>query len=114
MCRRTARLAYMQVPASPAPQMETDGSSSNTEELLTTPLQQNEALQLGALANGLRYVILPNRSPPARFEAHLEVHAGSGALHACLVRSMHGGGWPAAAQPWQALSGSRLPAAAGA
>lgn len=42
-------------------------------------LEQNDALQLGSLENGLRWVILPNRSPPARFEAHLEVHAGSGA-----------------------------------
>jgi len=24
-----------------------------------------------------RYVILPNKLPPTRFEAHLEVHAGS-------------------------------------
>ena len=34
--------------------------------------------QLGALPNGLRYVLLPNRSPPSRCEAHLEIHAGSG------------------------------------
>lgn len=25
----------------------------------------------------MRYVIFPNKSPPNRFEAHLEVHAGS-------------------------------------
>jgi len=29
------------------------------------------------LENGLRYVIFPNKTPPNRFEAHLEVHAGS-------------------------------------
>lgn len=69
--------------------METDGSSSSSgssraEELLSMQLRQNEALQLGTLDNGLRFVILPNRSPPARFEAHLEVHAGSGALAVCV------------------------------
>jgi predicted Zn-dependent peptidase len=60
--------------------METDGSAAATpQELLGMQLEQNDALQLGSLENGLRWVILPNRSPPARFEAHLEVHAGSGA-----------------------------------
>ena len=34
-------------------------------------------LVVGHLSNGLRYVILPNATPPDRFEAHLEVHAGS-------------------------------------
>lgn len=46
------------------------------EALLRTELQQNEKLDIGYLENGLRYVILPNRAPPNRFEAHLEVHAG--------------------------------------
>ncbi|CAN0372093.1 unnamed protein product [Laminaria digitata] len=31
----------------------------------------------GMLPNGLRYIILNNQSPPERFEAHLEVFAGS-------------------------------------
>lgn len=31
----------------------------------------------GVLPNGLSYVILPNRSPPGRFEAHLQVFSGS-------------------------------------
>eukprot|EP00607_Mallomonas_marina_P007369 CAMPEP_0182419444 /NCGR_PEP_ID=MMETSP1167-20130531/3899_1 /TAXON_ID=2988 /ORGANISM="Mallomonas Sp, Strain CCMP3275" /LENGTH=1078 /DNA_ID=CAMNT_0024594381 /DNA_START=315 /DNA_END=3551 /DNA_ORIENTATION=+ len=31
----------------------------------------------GTLANGLRYVIVPNKIPPERFEAHLEVLSGS-------------------------------------
>lgn len=69
--------------------MEADGSTGagqRAEELLTLPLRQNEALEMGSLENGLRYVLLPNRSPPSRFEAHLEVHAGSGA---CMV-SLHG------------------------
>ena len=29
------------------------------------------------LANGLRYVVLPNNVPGDRFEAHLEMHVGS-------------------------------------
>jgi hypothetical protein len=31
----------------------------------------------GILPNGFSYVILPNRSPPGRFEAHLQVFSGS-------------------------------------
>ncbi len=65
-------------------QMETGDSPQRTEELLNMRLHQNEALELGALENGLRYVILPNRSPPSRFEAHLEIHAGSGGSRAAL------------------------------
>lgn len=63
----------------PPLQVETGDSPQRTAELLGMRLQQNDALELGALDNGLRYVILPNRSPPSRFEAHLEIHAGSGA-----------------------------------
>lgn len=40
-------------------------------------LENHPNLHIGKLSNGLRYVILPNPSPPNRFEAHLEVHAGS-------------------------------------
>ncbi|KAL4457809.1 hypothetical protein ABPG75_012674 [Micractinium tetrahymenae] len=70
-CRRGGKLVVA------ATLMETGDSPQRTEELLGMRLQQNEALELGALDNGLRFVILPNRSPPARFEAHLEIHAGS-------------------------------------
>jgi predicted Zn-dependent peptidase len=59
--------------------VEADGSAAAAEDMLSTRLQQNKALELGTLDNGLRYVLLPNRTPPARFEAHLEIHAGSGA-----------------------------------
>lgn len=34
----------------------------------------------GVLENGLPYIILPNASPPGRFEAHLQVFSGSGML----------------------------------
>lgn len=41
------------------------------------PLPLHPAVHLGQLDNGLSYAILPNRSPPGRFEVHLEVFAGS-------------------------------------
>ena len=41
------------------------------------PLPEHPLLRRGTLANGLRWVVLPNPAPPNRFEAHLEVHAGS-------------------------------------
>ena len=40
-------------------------------------MPQHPELVTGQLENGLRYVMLPNKTPPNRFEAHLEVHAGS-------------------------------------
>jgi hypothetical protein len=53
------------------------GSSSSSSELLSQRVKGNGQLITGQLSNGLRYVLLPNRTPPQRFEAHLEVHAGS-------------------------------------
>jgi len=40
-------------------------------------LPTHPAFRRGTLKNGLAYVILPNASPAGRFEAHLEVFAGS-------------------------------------
>ena len=37
----------------------------------------------GILDNGLSYVILPNKSPPGRFEAHLQIFSGSGMFPVC-------------------------------
>eukprot|EP00887_Chlorella_sp_A99_P001378 scaffold8.g1378.t1 len=55
-----------------------DGTAaSQVESLLAASLEQHPQLEVGHLPNGLRYVVLPNAAPPARFEAHLEVHAGS-------------------------------------
>lgn len=45
--------------------------------MLAEPLPTNPQLKVGRLRNGLQYVILPNPTPPQRFEAHLEMHAGS-------------------------------------
>lgn len=47
------------------------------EELLNAELPSHPKLHRGQLKNGLRYIILPNKVPPNRFEAHMEVHAGS-------------------------------------
>lgn len=50
---------------------------ASSASLLQGGLEHHPDLEIGRLENGLRYVILPNKSPPMRFEAHLEVHAGS-------------------------------------
>ncbi|XP_012463776.2 stromal processing peptidase, chloroplastic [Gossypium raimondii] len=55
------------------PQLQT----SELEEFLSTELPSNPKLHRGQLKNGLRYLILPNKVPPNRFEAHMEVHVGS-------------------------------------
>ncbi|KAJ4845649.1 hypothetical protein Tsubulata_036223 [Turnera subulata] len=57
-----------------------DSSGSGIEELpgfLNLELPRHPKLYRGQLKNGLRYLILPNKVPPNRFEAHMEVHAGS-------------------------------------
>jgi predicted Zn-dependent peptidase len=41
------------------------------------PLPVHPDVHSGILPNGLPYVILPNKSPPGRFEAHLQVFSGS-------------------------------------
>ena len=42
-----------------------------------TALPQHSDLAIGKLDNGLTYVVLPNRVPAGRFEAHLEILSGS-------------------------------------
>jgi len=46
-------------------------------EPLSEPLPVHPDVRSGTLPNGLPYVILPNKSPPDRFEAHLQVYSGS-------------------------------------
>jgi len=41
------------------------------------PLPVHPDVKSGILPNGFSYVILPNKSPPGRFEAHLQVFSGS-------------------------------------
>ena len=52
-----------------------EGSTSDTAT--TPPLPFHPNVQSGVLSNGFSYVFLPNRSPPGRFEAHLQVFSGS-------------------------------------
>jgi predicted Zn-dependent peptidase len=47
-------------------------TSANSE-----PLPVHPDVRSGVLPNGLPYIILPNKSPPQRFEAHLQVFSGS-------------------------------------
>ena len=44
------------------------------------PLPVHPDVRSGTLPNGLPYIILPNKNPPDRFEAHLQVFSGSGKL----------------------------------
>ncbi|KAL3512114.1 hypothetical protein ACH5RR_024831 [Cinchona calisaya] len=50
---------------------------SEFEQFLSSELPSHPKLYRGQLRNGLRYLILPNKVPPNRFEAHMEVHVGS-------------------------------------
>jgi predicted Zn-dependent peptidase len=52
--------------------LKPDEVSSSTELLPVHP-----DVRSGVLPNGLPYIILPNKSPPGRFEAHLQVFSGS-------------------------------------
>ncbi|GFP89439.1 probable zinc protease pqql, partial [Phtheirospermum japonicum] len=47
------------------------------ENFLRLEVPSHPKLHRGQLKNGLRYLILPNKVPPNRFEAHMEVHVGS-------------------------------------
>ncbi|GAA0138514.1 metalloprotease [Lithospermum erythrorhizon] len=52
-------------------------SRSELEDFFSLELPSHPKLYRGQLSNGLRYMILPNKVPPNRFEAHMEVHVGS-------------------------------------
>ncbi|KAG5561861.1 hypothetical protein RHGRI_004789 [Rhododendron griersonianum] len=47
------------------------------ERILSSKLPSHPKLYRGQLRNGLRYLILPNKVPTNRFEAHMKVHVGS-------------------------------------
>jgi len=51
--------------------------ATDAKEMLAHEIQPHGELIQGRLPNGLQYVLLPNKTPPARFEAHLEMHVGS-------------------------------------
>jgi predicted Zn-dependent peptidase len=50
---------------------------SEVTSLLDEELPAHADIHRGRLPNGLRYVVLPNKTPGDRFEAHLEMHVGS-------------------------------------
>ena len=51
-------------------------SDDDTTET-SPPLPLHSSVVSGVLPNGFSYIFLPNRSPPGRFEAHLQVFSGS-------------------------------------
>lgn len=51
--------------------------SVELDGFLRSELPSHPKLCRGQLKNGLRYLILPNKVPANRFEAHMEVHVGS-------------------------------------
>nr|Q40983.2 RecName: Full=Stromal processing peptidase, chloroplastic; AltName: Full=Chloroplast processing enzyme; Flags: Precursor [Pisum sativum] len=54
-----------------------DSELERLEGFLGSELPSHPKLHRGQLKNGIRYLILPNKVPPTRFEAHMEVHVGS-------------------------------------
>ncbi|KAL0429662.1 UNVERIFIED_CONTAM: Stromal processing peptidase, chloroplastic [Sesamum radiatum] len=56
---------------------ESEVERKEFENFLRFELPSHPKLHRGQLKNGLRYLILPNKVPPNRFEAHMEVHVGS-------------------------------------
>ncbi|RZC54766.1 hypothetical protein C5167_013622 [Papaver somniferum] len=57
--------------------LDPEASKADLEGFLRYPLPSHPKLHRGQLENGLRYIILPNKFPGERFEAHMEIHAGS-------------------------------------
>ncbi|KAI4339987.1 hypothetical protein MLD38_024869 [Melastoma candidum] len=57
--------------------LEREAAELGLENFLKSDLPSHPKLYRGQLGNGLRYLILPNKVPPSRFEAHMEVHVGS-------------------------------------
>lgn len=55
----------------------TDTKEYSLNKIKNQPLPPHPRRIEGKLKNGFSYVILPNQSPPERFEAHLEVLSGS-------------------------------------
>jgi len=54
-----------------------EGAPARLAQLMQTDLPEHPGLKKGVLPNGLRYAILRNAAPPGRFDAFLEIFAGS-------------------------------------
>ncbi|XP_051119262.1 stromal processing peptidase, chloroplastic [Andrographis paniculata] len=57
--------------------LDSEAERREFEKFLRIEVPSHPKLYRGQLKNGLRYLILPNKVPPNRFEAHMEVHVGS-------------------------------------
>ncbi|OVA08777.1 Peptidase M16 [Macleaya cordata] len=57
--------------------LDPEAARAESEGFLDFQLPSHPKLHRGQLKNGLRYIILPNKVPAERFEAHMEVHVGS-------------------------------------
>ena len=55
----------------------TASAAAAQQEITQSLLPVHPDVRSGTLSNGLPYIILPNKSPPGRFEAHLQVFSGS-------------------------------------
>ena len=62
-------------------------SSESLQHFQSERLQPSNVLRLGQLENGFRYVMMSNKLPPDRFEAHLEMHVGMPARF-CMRRAL--------------------------
>ena len=78
--------------ARPRPSQAGVADAVDTGALLSQAIAPHSELLTGRLPNGLQYVLLPNATPPARFEAHLEMHVGSVDEKADEQASPGGGG----------------------
>jgi predicted Zn-dependent peptidase len=54
-----------------------ENATTDVRAVLDTEVKPTDELVTGRLDNGMRYAIMPNKLPPQRFEAHLEINAGS-------------------------------------
>lgn len=68
---------------SPLNRLAPDFDKSQLIESQALPMHPD--VKSGTLSNGFSYVILPNKSPPGRFEAHLQVFSGSGTLSSVQI-----------------------------
>jgi hypothetical protein len=54
-----------------------ENNGREEKPMTSEALPVHPEVRSGVLPNGLPYIILPNKSPPGRFEAHLQVFSGS-------------------------------------
>lgn len=72
-----------------------------TKKPKSEPLPGHPDVRSGTLPNGLPYIILPNASPPGRFEAHLQVFSGSGKCNYLNRGKRRGPSFPSSIAGWR-------------